>query len=1092
MLDGPPAEPALAHLVDYGPFAASGEDIVDDVLLTRVDVRIEPEALVADVNAALDAEGALIVAMREGARWVTLSVPRQADQEALDALAARLEVTAVFADAIPGRQAAATLLPPGDAGTAAKRFRITHLLPGRFPAAWNVSSLALRDCQSRRVRIAVPDYYHPNASLAWRSVLAELPPLDFGRASSSYAGSDPEVFAHGYIVLGVLGSLFDNINGTGAMPFGECLSLLPLSVQGLTTFGQWARVSVWLTQANDKLLVSRSLAIPPVECAASACVAEDFDDDFRHLEGMAKGGLIMAEQATPEWDRLLVVNSAGNFARLPSSLIYRGLGLARFGSGEAFFEDISRLATTSSLDVALDLLLNDTTLWSAAPNAGLPDLLLDDERYQSVLATYAEGYLPEPLTEFPLLSVGATSNAPEARHLTEWSDSNRFPHVHAPGESVYAVQRLLDGTSLSAPQVAGLAAYLWLVSPELRAEPSLVTVRAIKANVDDSVEGVRSIDAYASTLSTDRVDQLPTATSAPVRQALLDVNEDGRFDDIDVASFVTALTSPHAETVPSYGRKDLNGDGYVGGDRTSRFDLNRLGSQRFGTTAYDIVQQAIEGINVVFNERALTDLQILCYYAYSPLYAGDASAREALLRRPCTRAATPPQMIDVIFNSVASSGDLIVAGLGGRAATGRVQRMNLATGEREPAETIFAPESGIVLDTLQVYGAPHAAAPPNRHILAVMHTRSGVFANRLDPISREWDGPQQLPGCALSYPQTLIAGKPVARVEEDGTIYAACAHTTLGAPAVIQVARYDTLMRQWIPRAAHGKTEPRLTALTAEVEQLAIGRDGEVFTASRVAESEPEVIDFNYPQFFLAERIPFEESKPVDVARIPLGRGNGSGVRLAANAEGDAVALVHEHVFLRHEPNPYIPHLPYAIYRYESSAFRFNRATASWSSASEQPTYQWTARAALDAEGNTAYVGDAVDGGITRPEVEAQWLPRVGYLREASDTAEVFDFRGPGVPNLGFGHVEDAVDVKMEFDADGRLFVLGATTDLPVPVTYQLHLTRRGVDGGWSSELVARADEQIKVRALHVTHDDRVLMQWHEPGKGEMLQILVP
>jgi hypothetical protein len=62
-----------------------------------------------------------------------------------------------------------------------------------------------------------------------------------------------------------------------------------------------------------------------------------------------------------------------------------------------------------------------------------------------------------------------------------------------------------------------------------------------------------------------------------------------------------------------YGRYDLNGDGFTGGTRTSRFDLDRVGSTQYGAAGYGSdVTQEIEGHTVHFNETQLTDLQVLC------------------------------------------------------------------------------------------------------------------------------------------------------------------------------------------------------------------------------------------------------------------------------------------------------------------------------------------------------------------------------------------------------------------------------------------------------------------------------------------------
>ncbi len=79
-----------------------------------------------------------------------------------------------------------------------------------------------------------------------------------------------------------------------------------------------------------------------------------------------------------------------------------------------------------------------------------------------------------------------------------------------------------------------------------------------------------------------------------------------------------------------YEREDLNGDGLTGGATADRFDLDNGGTPRFG-----MVAQTYNGKTVSYNESALSDLEILCYYAYSPLYAGDVESRSELLDSKC-------------------------------------------------------------------------------------------------------------------------------------------------------------------------------------------------------------------------------------------------------------------------------------------------------------------------------------------------------------------------------------------------------------------------------------------------------------------------
>ena len=176
--------------------------------------------------------------------------------------------------------------------------------------------------------------------------------------------------------------------------------------------------------------------------------------------------------------------------------------------------------------------------------------------------------------------------------LTVSTFSNINPDVLAVGEFIGG-HNGEDGTSFSAPQVAGLASYLWMLSPDLKNfQPISATKNAIVANTRDNF-----IDAYASALS---LDGNITPQTAPMRLALLDLNGDGKFNEADVNQFLrhfyvvdgdpnTGTISHIAvpDTTSDFSRYDLNGDGFTtAADRRERFDLDRVGSVQFGATNY--------------------------------------------------------------------------------------------------------------------------------------------------------------------------------------------------------------------------------------------------------------------------------------------------------------------------------------------------------------------------------------------------------------------------------------------------------------------------------------------------------------------------
>lgn len=172
------------------------------------------------------------------------------------------------------------------------------------------------------------------------------------------------------------------------------------------------------------------------------------------------------------------------------------------------------------------------------------------------------------------------------------------------------------GTSMATPQVAGLAAYMWSVRPKLSGE-DLAT--KIKSHAKPTASGGSPvIDAYASLLSLDKVG---TDGDAPIRKAILDANDDGSFDSKDTKLFLDALFDPRSGLKLDHSRFDLNGDGITGGSVAVPFDLdksNEINGNQYEPKIFQKIGNSKEVIE--FDENAVTDFDILCYYVYSNLF----------------------------------------------------------------------------------------------------------------------------------------------------------------------------------------------------------------------------------------------------------------------------------------------------------------------------------------------------------------------------------------------------------------------------------------------------------------------------------------
>jgi hypothetical protein len=638
LLAGGASALAIDALVDLPPRGADPGDIESGVILSRLDVRLAPDATVDQVNAALRHVGGGIVTMHPGSLGITIAIPRQPSVASLAALARALSGMPGIRRAWVARTPHPTVLP--FAPTAGNLTASRNVLPTRFPAAWNARKL-VDGCLP--VPVLVADHFGPSPPGGFTSELPGFPAVE-GTTSSP---------THGYDVTGTMAALFNAAPPTGANPFTECLDLRPVQVGDLSQ--SEAMQALADAFPPGKFIVNLSLAIgdagcqdiaPPLSSPVPApCTPDNVLTSLTGALDRAYLALTWKEQTHTRWVDFLAVVAAGNEANDEGATIYPGLAAAAF----SLWPQINRLGDP------LFSFVRDASLWDPAPpaSADFPSLAATPEEALALAQDIeARGlHLIDPADN--VLVAGSTTGLPpfpiEPRRLrsllTESVFSNADPDVMAVGERVLVVCpagvcTVTQGTSFAAPQVAGLASYLWLLSPELRSLPAAVMAEAIAANVFlDS--GLPLIDAYAAALSLDAAD-LPDAAGAPVRRALLDVNDDGAFDQQDLALFVARFFDPQTgqEVQPTehdFSRYDLNGDGFTGGPRRDRFDLDRVGSVRFGPTLYSMVNQSIAGRFVTYDETELTDLDILCYHAYSALYtsAVQGDQRGTLLAGKC-------------------------------------------------------------------------------------------------------------------------------------------------------------------------------------------------------------------------------------------------------------------------------------------------------------------------------------------------------------------------------------------------------------------------------------------------------------------------
>ena len=641
LLIGSPSTPIRQALFDLPPVPVDYDDIENDLIMTRLSARLAAEATVGQVNAAMSAIAGGIVTMHPATLNVSVAVPRQDSVEGLRHLVQTLS-------AQPGILGAWLAL---EVQPRFARFPVTpdvldrqrFLLHSRFPAAWNTVALVVeRDqngqltCKHPRIPMLVADFFGSEPD----GFATHFPTLR--RPSSPPLGLPAARGQHGYLTTLAAAGPF------GANPFAECLDVRLLQAAGFNPSQDL--LSVARNMPSGRFIVNYSMGFMD-RCAGAAC--EPPDDRLVPAYARAYESLEWKELTRSRWDDFLLAVSAGNERNDPSAVIWNGAAEARVGSAMG----------VAVLDDPLLSFASSDALWTPSAEAaaqGFTTLAASPGTQAQIGEAVRAADLDDPDdVASNVVIVGSSTNTVDGSAATSFTPpellnespfSDRGSDVRAVGEEIFGMPDV-NGTSFAAPQVAGLASYLWLVSPELRnTHPPQTTRQAIVANARNG-----TIDAYAAVLSLDEA-SLPTPATAPVRLSILDLDVDGGFTESDVDLFLRALYfvdpqtgeitgAPPADNTVTLQAFDLNGDGFsTSGSRRERFDLDRVGSTRFGATAYGSVTQSIQGQNVQFDELALTDVEILCYYAYSSMFEGDPSARDALLGGRCDLAIQPQQV----------------------------------------------------------------------------------------------------------------------------------------------------------------------------------------------------------------------------------------------------------------------------------------------------------------------------------------------------------------------------------------------------------------------------------------------------------------
>jgi hypothetical protein len=633
--------------------------------------------------------GGYISSLLAGVPYVGITIADPGSVTKLDALRQKIRPLPGVVDVAPYFFPIPSLLPPNPSFQAIppKRLEvISHHLAVRANAAWNASSLLEKNALAGKApTIFIRDSFGDGGPTAIKGFNVDYIENDYD-SRGPLVDSNGNPSYHGYDVLSIIASSFGGVDdrlgiATGIVPFRLRVRAFDLQLEG-GGYGYMGKI-VSAVKAERELghnvILNSSLGQHGTSCPPSGTCPDlsKLSEDViwgEYEQGWLWAGYLrhdnfQSQAGSNEFDFLHTV-SAGNNGLLP----------AFWASGEARFS-----VPEPNLNLPGVALRDFATHKKVESPAGSGNYVIAPFLANTLIVEGRQGVEGVSASLQPIKPYSLCVDDTASSWTSDYKDYSTYGgHISGIGDMIarqpsgvfdelgiyLPFEPMIlygSGSSFASPQVAGVAALVWTARPDL----SMQQVRQILLKTAGGVHTTSDttpcsnadtdfyhspVDAYAAILAADCPDfncdlgTSATPDNSPVRLAILDIatadnngnlvgDPDGHFTQADILKFLQEFQSRRGASF-DYSRFDLNGDGttntpnIVRPGQTYVAQSTYFGSRRFdlnGDGQFATATQSVEGVTMTFDENKVTDLEVLVYYAYSPLYEGNEYERTLLL-----------------------------------------------------------------------------------------------------------------------------------------------------------------------------------------------------------------------------------------------------------------------------------------------------------------------------------------------------------------------------------------------------------------------------------------------------------------------------